>query len=484
MKRLFGVNSIRIIYIAFGLFIIAGLLVSAGMIGSLTSNFMLLDGAYLRVWDQLTSIAMGLGIFIIGLVMLNVWRRENEATELIKWLNEITILTSSFRYPITEELMSTIGNSFSEIFPDNFGWTVFAQIPGILTQNASERRFNIHISESFEEEQLQAWSVSYLGKLMGYDQSVGGIFECPERKETAMGIWVNRLKKSDISMGFIVFLDPAGSYPSHPLSNEIISSALGLFLHRVSVMLIDVIDSHSGLSDEGLGLIYRILGHEMLNELQSGFYETLEIADNSPNAKSKIDGVLWRLKHWIGILRDAPVIQESWIHQEDIEELCLDDCLDVLIEESEKAWPKISFEVTGMKDVFIVAGRHINSVIRNVLFNAGSFSPEGGTILVDVNTDDQYAYVSIIDQGPGVTEDKAKLLFQSPVKSSARPDGKKGTGIGLWAAKKIMDTYYGDLSCIPKNDKVDGGHFIVKVPISIFEDNFPMTFMAVDEEKV
>jgi len=81
-------------------------------------------------------------------------------------------------------------------------------------------------------------------------------------------------------------------------------------------------------------------------------------------------------------------------------------------------------------------------VLSNLLGNALKFTPPGGRIRVDVERQDRMtARFTVADTGPGVLEQDAPHVFERYWKHET--EGKKGTGLGLFIAKGIVDAHGG-----------------------------------------
>jgi two-component system sensor histidine kinase ChvG len=93
----------------------------------------------------------------------------------------------------------------------------------------------------------------------------------------------------------------------------------------------------------------------------------------------------------------------------------------------------------------------LGQVFRNLLTNAISFSPPGGTIRLDAWRDDRaraeggdWVVVTVADEGPGLPPGKLEAIFDRFY--SERPEGEKyGThsGLGLSISKQIVDAHGG-----------------------------------------
>ncbi len=85
---------------------------------------------------------------------------------------------------------------------------------------------------------------------------------------------------------------------------------------------------------------------------------------------------------------------------------------------------------------------NIRRVFYNLMSNAIKFSPQGGTIELSFNADEEQAYVSISDAGPGISANLLPRLFEE-FSHSQSPDGQHGNGLGLTICKRIVDAHQG-----------------------------------------
>ncbi|MCX7839571.1 MAG: cache domain-containing protein [Anaerolineae bacterium] len=85
-------------------------------------------------------------------------------------------------------------------------------------------------------------------------------------------------------------------------------------------------------------------------------------------------------------------------------------------------------------------------VYDNLLSNAIKYGREGGKIVLSAQPTDRSVTLSVWNEGDGIPPDKMNLLFKKfsriPGKSSA---GKKGTGLGLYICKEIIEKHGGKI---------------------------------------
>ncbi|MDQ3340207.1 MAG: PAS domain-containing protein [Myxococcota bacterium] len=85
----------------------------------------------------------------------------------------------------------------------------------------------------------------------------------------------------------------------------------------------------------------------------------------------------------------------------------------------------------------------ILQVLGNLLGNAIKFCQPGNTITVDCRRVDEVAQLSVIDDGPGITHAELPRVFEPYW--SAKEHAKKGTGLGLFISKGIVEAHGGRL---------------------------------------
>jgi len=88
-------------------------------------------------------------------------------------------------------------------------------------------------------------------------------------------------------------------------------------------------------------------------------------------------------------------------------------------------------------------GYRIIQVVSNLLSNAIKFTPAGGAISVTADPGPDGAVVRVTDTGPGIPESSVPHLFQRYWR--APQTTSKGTGLGLFIAKGIIEAHGGSI---------------------------------------
>jgi len=129
--------------------------------------------------------------------------------------------------------------------------------------------------------------------------------------------------------------------------------------------------------------------------------------------------------------------------------------------------PRIVLEAAGP---LLVPGLEtpLGQVFRNLLENALSFSPPGGTVAIRAGRDGAMVEVAVEDEGPGLPPDKLEAVFERFY--SERPEGEAfGThsGLGLSIARQIVEAHKGRIwaeNIGPDRDRPRGARFVVRLP--------------------
>jgi two-component system, OmpR family, sensor histidine kinase ChvG len=102
-------------------------------------------------------------------------------------------------------------------------------------------------------------------------------------------------------------------------------------------------------------------------------------------------------------------------------------------------------------------------VINNLIDNAVSFSPEGGTVSVAITTTEDEIVTTVTDEGPGIRGDISRIFQRF---YTDRPDGEHfgdHSGLGLAISKQIIDAHRGTIVAENRTDR-SGARFIVTLP--------------------
>lgn len=101
--------------------------------------------------------------------------------------------------------------------------------------------------------------------------------------------------------------------------------------------------------------------------------------------------------------------------------------------------------------------------LMNLLTNAIKFSPEKGTVKIDLQESEEgFFRVDVADQGSGIDEKAKKRLFKR-FNHSDGPNNPTGIGLGLALSKELMKIMGGDL--VLSNTGKEGSVFTIKLKV-------------------
>lgn len=124
---------------------------------------------------------------------------------------------------------------------------------------------------------------------------------------------------------------------------------------------------------------------------------------------------------------------------------------------------KIDFRLTIEPELLLVVdANYIRQVVDNIVINSINFSEEG-LIEVEVVRDDQFARITIIDQGRGIPTAELYDIF-TPFKMGSNTESKsQGRGVGLALCKAAIEAHGGTIKAESNGNQ--GATFIVSLPI-------------------
>ena len=194
------------------------------------------------------------------------------------------------------------------------------------------------------------------------------------------------------------------------------------------------------------------VAHELKNPLTSlrSAVETLPLA-KTDDSRSRLLGVIQhdvrRLDRLISDIADASRL-DAELQRQESERVDLAKLLTTLIAGANQVRDDIAVTLAfegGGPNAFAVPGHdlRIGQVIGNLIDNARSFSPPGGTVRVTCRRLKNEIEIIVDDDGPGVRPDVWEKIFERFY--TDRPDQGFGqnSGLGLSICKQIVDAHGG-----------------------------------------
>lgn len=117
----------------------------------------------------------------------------------------------------------------------------------------------------------------------------------------------------------------------------------------------------------------------------------------------------------------------------------------------------------------------LGQVMTNLIDNALSFSPEGGSVTVKARTAAPFVEVVVEDEGPGIPADRLEIIFDRFYSDRPATDTSRGknSGLGLSISREIVLAHGGQIFAEnrypdgqPQGDKPLGARFTVRLPMA------------------
>lgn len=229
-------------------------------------------------------------------------------------------------------------------------------------------------------------------------------------------------------------------------------------------------ESLRALNDEKNNLI-SVVAHDLQNPL-SGISGAIDLLDSSKlkedqvKLKELIQLSASRMSNMISEILDIESIEKG-IDNMNMQPFNLSVTVNNVCDQFSKqaADKNIKIDTTIERDVVTLADeRFAIQIVENLLSNAVKFSPKNKTIAIRLSKDDNNSILEVKDEGPGLSTDDKKKLFQKFQRLSAKPTGNESsTGLGLSIVKNFVDKMGGRIWCESEEQK--GASFFVELPL-------------------
>lgn len=130
---------------------------------------------------------------------------------------------------------------------------------------------------------------------------------------------------------------------------------------------------------------------------------------------------------------------------------------------AEAAKKNLSLLVKGEVVLIYADKDRMSQVVTNLLSNAIKYTPDGGTVCLEVKSQEKSACIIVEDTGIGISKEESALIFERFYRTDKSRNRKTGgAGIGLTIVKSIIAAHNGTISIESKVDV--GSRFIVTLP--------------------
>ena len=225
------------------------------------------------------------------------------------------------------------------------------------------------------------------------------------------------------------------------------------------------------------------VAHELKNPLTSlrSAVETMPLA-KTPESRARLLAVIQhdvkRLDRLISDVSDASRL-DAELQRQDTAPVDLTRLLKTVVTVANEVRRDDSVKITlafegGPPRSFMVRGHdsRLGQVIDNLIENARSFSPQGGTVRITAKRLRNAVEITVDDDGPGIQPEAIERIFERFYTDRPHQGFGQNSGLGLSISRQIVEAHGGRIraenriavSEEPDGPKVLGARFVVRLP--------------------
>lgn len=221
--------------------------------------------------------------------------------------------------------------------------------------------------------------------------------------------------------------------------------------------------------DEFLGMV----SHDLRNELSAiSLYNAQVIrnvteddrGDQVFRSATNIQRITLRMSRLIGDLLDVVSIeagQFTVIPEDRDARGIVDDAVESFLPIAAAKEISLNGKMSGEQMLARFDHQRILQVLGNLLTNALKFSSAGATVTVSAERKGDDLVFSVVDTGPGIPADRLKNIFDRFSRGDRRD--RKGMGLGLYIAKRIVEAHGGRIGV--ESEVGHGSRFHFTLPL-------------------
>jgi len=117
----------------------------------------------------------------------------------------------------------------------------------------------------------------------------------------------------------------------------------------------------------------------------------------------------------------------------------------------------------------------LRSAVANLAGNAVRLAPEGSTVVCGAGVRDEWAWIGVRDEGPGIAETDHRNVFQRNWgKDTSRVRAEQRSGIGLSIVRQVAESVGGTVTLT--SSAATGSSFVIWLPLREGVDPGALTF--------
>lgn len=197
----------------------------------------------------------------------------------------------------------------------------------------------------------------------------------------------------------------------------------------------------------------RYLVHELRNSLTAiGGFSSLALKKDHTN--KYLQTINTAAFHAESLLKDTSLLSRLEKGKERLSirpvaiGLLVDEAADFLRDTAKRS----NVEITAVNSTpFFVQGNRtaIRQIMINLISNAVKYNRDGGSVLISVDDKDNRVNISVNDEGSGIPHAEIDRIFDKFYRAAGN-ERVKGTGLGLYIVKLLMDAMGGEVTVVSR----------------------------------
>jgi len=423
------------------------------------------------------AIAVGTIAYIASNSAINQFDRYVSRDQAERYQRLALTFSNYYRYMGSWEEVSELTAKISEMYSERI---VLTDPSGVVIGDTATKLNGEEISSD--------WSSKSVKLSLG-DFSIGKIYIKTQKRSPLQNTFINSVNKSVLTGGIIAGI--VGIILALLFSRNILKPIRELTKATKKMQegeLDQRVDSTSGGEIGKLGESFNELARRLKEQKTLREEMVSDVAHELRNPLSNIQGYLEGLKE--GMIEPTKRVFES-LHQQslllnrlvndlrdvnrakagklnlDKKQVVLEDIISretkALKTKAEDEQVELSQDLNG-PNLLDADPERISQVVRNLLDNAITHTPEGGEIEVKSLKSSEEAVTTVSDDGSGIPEEDLPYIFDRFYRvDKSRSRGTGGTGLGLTIAKEIVESHGGTITA--KSNEGKGSTFKFTLPL-------------------
>lgn len=323
--------------------------------------------------------------------------------------------------------------------PKGIGLTGRAMATGKVVHYEAEQ-IDAERVEEFETSTGRRRPRSIVVAPMRFGDAVIGAIAVQSFRPDSYGRWHFRLLET-IAAQAATAIRNAQLYESERLANQERDEFVSVVTHEIKSPLTSI----SGYAE--------IARQSVENADRDGVVESIKV----------VKGETRKILRLVEDLLDASKMDAGRFSLE-LESTDLEEIITTVVERYRRTLPQtIEFRVEGTVPELRADPLRISQVIDNLISNACKYSREDSTITVTLADRTDHVQIVVSDDGDGMSADKLPRIFERFYRAREGEAEVKGTGLGLYITKQIVEMHGGSIDVESKAGA--GTTFNVEIPI-------------------